>query len=162
MSHGLTVVALVLVTGSTLSAQTYPHGPGHVRPDSGKHHPHGPGHVRPDSATHTAMHARFHGTWTGTARSLAGSETRLAMTVIRDSARQVSVNFMAAETLRFGAAKDFALTGDKLTWTQELGGKTCKATAVLTPARSNAPEELKGSLACASDAITFSLRKNAE
>lgn len=162
MIRGLTVVALVLVAGSTLGAQPYSHGPGHVRPDSGKHHPHGPGHVRPDSATHAAMHARLHGSWTGTVRSQPGSETRLAMAVTRDSARQVAVNFTADQSLRFGASKDFAFTGDKLTWTQELGGKPCKATAIVTPAKASAADELKGTLACARDAITFSLRKNAE
>ena len=58
MIHGLSATALVLVFGSlSLQAQTYQHGPGHVRPDSGKHPPHGPGHVAPDSATHAAARA---------------------------------------------------------------------------------------------------------
>lgn len=158
MIRGLTMVALVLVTGTTVHAQTYSHGPGHVRPDSGKHHPHGPGHVRPDSA----MHARLHGSWAGVLRAHAGSESRLAMAVTRDTARQVAVTFTADQSMRLGVSKDFVLTGDKLTWTQDLGGKPCKATAVVTPAKANAPDELNGTMTCARDAMTFSLRKNAD
>lgn len=163
MIRGITVAALFLaVAVSPALAQTSRHGPGHVRPDSGKHHPHGPDHVRPDSATHAAMHARLHGSWAGTLRSHAGAEKPFAMAVTRDSVRQVAVSFTAEQAPRFGAAEDFALSGDKLTWTQDLAGAPCKAIAVVSAATSKAPAELKGTMTCDRDELTFSVRKKAD
>lgn len=162
MIRGLALAALFLVAGSAPTmAQARTHGAGHVRPDSGKHHPHGPGHIRPDSAQHAAMHARLFGSWTGTLSSHQGAPTRLSMSIGRDSMRSVSLNMNAEQPMRLGAAKDFAVNGDKLTWTQDLAGAPCRATAVVTAAKGSAPEELKGTMACERDEITFSLRKNA-
>jgi hypothetical protein len=51
------------------------------------------------------------------------------------------------------------MSGDKLQWTQDLAGTSCKATAVVSTATSLAPETIKGKMACEDRQMTFSLRK---
>ena len=162
MIRGLSATALVLVFGSlSLQAQTYQHGPGHVRPDSGKHPPHGPGHVAPDSATHAAMHARLLGSWHGTLQSLSGSSTELAMYFALDRSRNLSLKVVGAPATDFGTSKNVSLNGDKLSWTQAVAGKPCRALARLASDSLRA-EVLNVTVACDGDERTFFLRKNTE
>jgi hypothetical protein len=58
-----------------------------------------------------------------------------------------------------GTASDFTMTGDKLSWTQDLSGASCKATAVVTSAKPLGSEVMKGSMACKHGEITFTLHK---
>src|SRR5687768_9629622 len=113
-------VLFLVVASAPAVAQSRSHGPGHVRPDSGKHHPHGPGHVRPDSAQHAAVHALLVGSWTGTLHTHQGASAPLWMSVARDSMRSVWLSMKADQPQRLGAAKNFAVKGDRLSWTQEL------------------------------------------
>ena len=153
MIRSLAFAALFLVAGSVPSlAQKYLHGPDHVRP-GGNHPPHGPDHA--------AMHALLHGSWTGTLRSEEGVTSRLSMSVARDSTKSVSLSMTTEQPMRLGAVRSLAINGDKLTWTQELAGASCKATAVVSAATPHAPEEFKGVMACDQNEITFSLRKTA-
>lgn len=122
---------------------------------------HGPGHVRPDSATHAAMHALWHGDWTGTLRSHQGVTTGLSMSLAHDSSQTVSLTMRTDQPMRLGAARDIALKGDRLTWTQDLAGAPCKATAVVTAAGPRTPDEITGRMTCQRDQITFSARKTA-
>jgi hypothetical protein len=84
MIRRLVLTAAFLVAGAMpVLAQT--HSPPHAQA-----YPHGPGHVRPDSATHAAMHALLHGSWTGTLSSHQGVWTGLDMSVTHGSLRKVA------------------------------------------------------------------------
>lgn len=162
MIRGLTVAALLLAVGSTTAqAQANRHGPGHVRPDSGKHHPHGVGHVRPDSATHSAMHAALHGNWTG-ALSSRGVSTGMLLSVARDSLRGVTFTVTTDQSKRGGPASDLVVGRDgQLRWTQDLSGTRCKASAILNAATRSSPEALTGKMLCDGAESTFTLKKTA-
>jgi hypothetical protein len=147
----LTVSMLLVVTVPAL-AQT--HSGSHARG-----YPHGPGHVRPDSATHAAMHALLHGSWSGTLSSQHGVSSGLDMSVTHDSLRKVTLTMRTDRPIRAGAASDFAMNGDKLQWTQDLSGRSCKATAVLTTATAPAYETMSGKMACEDGEMTFLVRK---
>jgi len=160
MIRGLALTASFLLAGAMPAlAQTHSHGPGHVRPGAGQHQPHGPGHVRPDSGQHAAMHALLHGSWTGTFRSAHGLSSGLDMSVAHDSAHKMALRMSTDQPLRAGAASNFVMDGAKLIWTQDLSGKSCKATAVLTAATPLAPETMEGKMACEHGESSFTLRK---
>jgi hypothetical protein len=153
MIRGLALTVSLLVAGAGPAlAQT------HTRPH-GQGYPHGPGHVRPDSATHAAMHAALHGSWTGTLSSHRGDSSGLSLSVAHDSARKVLLTMRTDRPIHVGVGSDFMMHGDKLHWTQDLSGKSCKATAVLTTATPRAPEAIRGELACEDGEITFTLHK---
>lgn len=145
-------VSILLVGAAPALAQTHSHP--HPQP-----YPHGPGHVRPDSAAHAAMHARLHGSWTGTMSSYRGASSGLTLLVTHDSVRKVLLSMRADRTIQVGAASDFVMNGDKLLWTQEISGTSCKATAALTVATPLLPETMKGKMECEHGEITFSLHK---
>lgn len=152
MIRGLALTAALVLAGAVPAfAQT------HARPH-GQGHPHGPGHVRPDSATHAAMHARLYGSWTGTFRSLQGDSSAIDMSVAHDSLQKLILTMSTDRPIRAGAASGFVMNGDKLQWTQDLSGVSCKATAVLSAATSHVPE-MHGKMACEDSEITFSLHK---
>jgi hypothetical protein len=153
MIRGLAVTVSLLLAGTAPAlAQT------HTR-SHGQAHPHGPGHVRPDSATHAAMHARLHGSWTGTFKSHQGDSSAMDISVAHDSLRKVTLRVSTDRPTQTGTVSDFVMNGDKLSWTQELSGASCKATAVLSSATPLATEMMKGRMACEHGEITFTLHK---
>jgi hypothetical protein len=153
MIRGLALTASFLLVGAVPAlAQT------HTRPH-GQGHPHGPGHVRPDSATHAAMHARLHGSWTGTLTQHQGDSSLVHMSVAHDSLRNVTLRISTNKPTQVGTARDFVMTGDKLSWTQDLSGASCKATAVVTSATPLGSEVMKGTMACEHGEIAFTLHK---
>jgi hypothetical protein len=159
MIRRFALAALLVVTAfAPALAQTYRHGPDHVRPDSGKHHPHGPGHV-PDSAMHAAMHAMLHGSWAGTLTSSRGVSSAMSLSVSRDSARGIALTVSTAEPKRAGTARDLVMVGDTLRWTQDLSGVTCKASVLVTSVKAATPRALNGKLACDNVESTFTLKK---
>lgn len=121
-------------------------------------HPHGPGHVRPDSAHH-AMHAKLHGTWHGTLSSPHGGSSGLELSVLHDSAQNVSLTMSTDKPSRAGAARNLVMDGATLRWIQDLSGTACKASALLTAATPLAPETLEGKMACEAGEVTFTLLK---
>ena len=84
------------------------------------------------------------------------------MTVAHDSLQNATLTMRTDRPLQAGAASNVVMRGDKLQWTQDLSGKSCKATAVLISATPVAPGTMKGKLACDDGDITFSVRKKAE
>jgi hypothetical protein len=83
------------------------------------------------------------------------------MSVAHDSLRNVALRMSIDQPSRGGAASDVVMNGDKLQWTQDLSGVSCKATAVLTAATALVPEMLKGKMTCEDGEITFTLHKKA-
>ena len=155
MLRNLALTGSFLLAGATLAlAQTHP--PTHARA-----HPHEPGHVRPDSAQHAAMHALLHGVWKGTLRHQSGS-SGLDLSIGHDSAWKVVLRLSADQSIRAGAAGNFMIAGDTLSWTQELSGAPCKATARLSAATPLAPPKLEGTMACELGEVIFALHKKAE
>jgi hypothetical protein len=122
-------------------------------------YPHGPGHVPPDSATHAAMHAWLQGSWTGTLRSHDGVSSALDMRVTHDSLRNVMLMMKGDPQFHFGTAADFAMNGEKLQWTQNLSGRSCKATAVLSTFTPMTAGAITGELVCEDGDMTFSLHR---
>lgn len=145
-------VSFILVGAVPALAQTHP------RPHD-KGHPHGPGHVRPDSAEHSALHALLHGSWTGTLRSPQGVSSGLDLSVVYDSLRIATVQLRADKSIRVGGASHFTVTGDKLQWTQDVAGASCKATAVLNAATTLVAGVMEGKVACEDGESTFTLRR---
>jgi len=146
-------LTLCFIVAGAVPALAQTHSGSHARRDS-----HGPGHVRPDSDTHAAMH----GNWTGTLSSLQGVSSGLDMSIAHDSLRKVTLTLRTDRAMQPGPVRDIVLNGDKLQWTQDLSGASCKATAVLTAATKTVPETIKGKMACPDREMTFSLlRKTA-
>ena len=151
MIRGLALTALFLLAGA-VPALSQSHPPGHKRP------PHGPGHTPPDSAQH-AMHALLHGSWSGTLSSHHGVASGLNLSVAHDSLRKVTLRMSADQPARVGTARDLAIDGNKIHWTQEFSGASCKASAVLSSATASTPAKLDGKMACENGERTFSLLK---
>jgi hypothetical protein len=151
--RGLTLTVSLLLLGA-IPALGQTHSRAH-----GQGYPHGPGHVRPDSATHAAVHAALHGSWTGTFKSQLGNSNAMDMAVTHDSLRNVMLTMRTERPIQAGTASDVVMDGDKLQWTQDLSGKSCKATAVLRLATPLVPDLIKGTMACEHGDITFSLHK---
>jgi hypothetical protein len=122
-------------------------------------YPHGPGHIPPDPATHALMHALFHGSWTGTLSSQQGVASRLEMSFTQDSRRNVILATRADAALEVGTASDVMMDGNKLQWTQSLGGESCRATGILSARTPSTPEAIKGSMVCEAGEMTFLLHK---
>jgi hypothetical protein len=143
---------LALAAATPALAQTHP----------GSHegvYPHGPGHVRPDDATHDLMHALLHGSWTGTLSTQQGVSSALHMSISHDSRRKVILTMRAEQPIQVGAATNLIVNGDKLQWTQALGGASCKATGVLSAHTPSAADAIKGKMLCDDGELTFLLRK---
>ena len=153
MIRSLALSASLLLAGA-VPALAQAHPPSHAR-----WHSHAPGHVRPDSGRHAAMHALMSGSWKGTFSSPQGVSSGLELSVAHDSAQHVTFRMSTDQPIRAGAGSDFVMNGDKLHWTQELSGTSCKATAVLTAATPFAPALMEGKMACGHGEITFTLRK---
>lgn len=152
----------MLAMSAPAFAQATPPHPPHIRP----HLPGQPHHPL-DSAQHAALHALLHGLWSGHMNH-HGVSSGFDVTIAHDSAKNVMLNMHAAQSIRLGAASNFALNGEKLEWTQDVAGKSCKAAAALhsDPARAHnaAPStpqtpELNGTFSCADGEIRFTLRK---
>jgi hypothetical protein len=155
MIRRVALTASFLVAGA-MPALAQTHSPPHAQA-----YPHGPGHIRPDSATHAAMHALLHGSWTGTLSSRQGVSTGLDMSVTHDSLRKVTLALRTDRAMQAGPAMDLVLNGDTLQWTQDLAGTSCKATATLSHATAPSPDTIIGRIACEDRNMTFSLRKKA-
>ena len=156
MIRGLALTVSFLLAGAVSAAaqahprshpQTYPH-------DSSAHLP-------LDSAQHAALHALLHGSWEGTLSSPHGVSAGLHMSVLHDSLRNMILRMSTDQPIRAGAATDFTLKGDTVQWTQDLSGRPCKASAVVSAATPLVPELMKGKMACGDREIVFTLHKNA-
>jgi hypothetical protein len=146
-------VSFLAATAAPVIAQT--HSGSHA-----KRYPHGPDHVRPDSATHAAMHALLHGSWTGTLTSAQGASSEMAISVTRDSSKgHLAFTVSTARSKRGVAARDLVMRGDTLRWTQELAGTSCSASARVAPAGTRT---LNGRMVCGKDESTFTLQRKAE
>ncbi len=155
MVRGLALTASCLLLGA-MPALAQTHSPPHD-----KRYPHGPGHNRPDSATHAAMHALLHGSWTGAFWSTQGDSSTMHMWVAHDSLLRVALRMSTDQPRRVGDASDFAMNGNELHWTQDLSGASCKATAVVSSATASASRTMKGKMACEHGEITFALHRKA-
>lgn len=122
--------------------------------------PHGQsGHTPLDPAQHAAMHALFHGSWTGTSTSIEGVPTKLDLAVATDKQGKVALKMNADQSGRVGAASNVAFEGNSLQWVQTVSGTACKATAVVSAATPLVPETMKGTMTCERGEITFALQK---
>lgn len=162
MIRGVALTASFLLAGAVSAlAQThpYPHPP-HPYPHPWTHSHDRSGHVPLDSAQHAAMHPLLLGSWKGAFSSPQGVSSGLHLSVAHDSLRKVTLRMSTDRSIRAGAASNLATNGDKLHWTQDLSGTSCKATAVLTAATPLVPEMMKGRMACEDgEEITFILQK---
>ena len=152
MSRHLFLTASLLVVAA---------GPAMSQTHAGSHErrPHGPGHVRPDSATHAAMHALFHGSWSGTLTSSHGITSMMELSVARDSVLGVVMKVNADKGKR-ASASDLILGEDKqLRWTQEVSGTKCKASAALSVATKTSREALIGRMSCDGVESSFTLQR---
>ena len=155
MTRGLALSASLLLAGA-IPALGQAHPGSHAQP-----YPHGPGHVRPDSAHHAVMHALLHGSWKGTFSSAQGVSSRLDLSVTPNSMPGVTLRMSPDQPLRAGAASNLMMEGAKLHWTQDVSGAACQASAVVTAATPQTPDVMEGKLACEHGEISFTLRKTA-
>ena len=119
---------------------------------------HPPGHTPPDSATHAALHALMHGSWTGVVAA-PNAEGRALMQEVKPQGQMTFV-FRADDTDE-RSASNFAIRGDTLQWTQQLKYKTCTASTLLS-AVARTPETIAGTMVCDHDNLPFKLQKKAD
>ncbi len=156
MVRSLTLTASLLLAGTTqVLAQGHSHTPPHPPI------PHGPGHVRPDSADHAAMHAPLHGSWTGTMRTPQGDSATARLSVAFDSAQSLAISLAADQPFRIGPASHFVVQAGNLSWTQEVSGRPCRATALVHGPAGPAPGTMDGRMTCPNGDMTFTLHKTA-
>jgi hypothetical protein len=154
MTRPVCLFASVLLAGSvTMFAQshdqTHPQGRSH---DQSSHGP-------IDPQLHATMHALI-GTWTGTIASDSGpAKVRLTA---NDVGGRVALKLALDSPLDAGAAKDVALSGDTVRWTQALGETSCTASASLKDINAKPSGRLKGTLACDKGKMAFALEKAKE
>lgn len=123
------------------------------------HPEHYPGmHPEIDPAQHAVLHALMHGTWAGSFNSPHGTGA-LDLAIVHDSILKTMKVTLSADHLAIGAAKDFALKGDTLRWTQDVSGSSCKASALVSAATPKAPDTIQGTMACEQGDVSFTLRK---
>ena len=117
--------------------------------------PHDPSHMTMDSASHAALHALIHGTWTGTLQTAHGT-SGLELSVLHDSLMKEAMRMTSDRPARSGVASNMSVRGDTLRWTQDLSGTVCTASAVVN---ATLPDQLKGRMTCGTDEATFTLHK---
>jgi hypothetical protein len=147
---GVTTLLLFAGAGSALAqAHESPYG---------KAHP--PGHVRPAGAHHAAVHALIHGTWTGAMQSPRGASHGLDLAVAHDSLRGIMLT-LSSGSIPAAEPRDLKVSGDTLSWTQDLAGTSCAAAAVVRNATQETPAIMKGTMTRADGKSTFTLLKKA-
>ena len=143
------IVSFFLVGSVSALAQSHPQHPGR---------PHGPDHVRPTSLTHEQVHGLL-GNWHGTSSSAGHDAQKLHLAVSADKEGKVTFKMNASPVIGIGAARDLAMEGNTIQWTQDVSGTPCKARAVLTPATATLTETMKGAMTCQQGEIAFELQK---
>jgi hypothetical protein len=86
----------------------------------------------------------------------------MTLSVAHDSLQVSRLQVTMDAGVRAAVARDVAIDGAKLAWTQDLAGGACKGSAVLTAPTPSAPETMQGSIVCESGETTFILRKASE
>ena len=124
--------------------------------------PHDPAsHPPMDPALHAALHARLVGNWSGAITAADATSTKLQMAIASGKEGEMTLRLTADRSLKAGAASEVALDGHGLHWTQNLTGKSCKATATLEAAAAHhGTDTMKGTMTCGQQEMMFALQKN--
>jgi hypothetical protein len=148
-------IALLVAASAQAFAQGHPTS--HPMPSS---HDHGK-HTPADSAAHAAMHALLHGSWSGVLTSSGGTTSPMTLSIALDSVQRLTVTTTAGDHGRAHAAHDVVVERNELRWTEQVAGKSCKATATLPSADSKASDTLAGKVSCDDGERSFALRRTA-
>jgi hypothetical protein len=117
-------------------------------------------HQPPDSAHHAVLHALMSGLWSGSFGSPHGDSSGMSITLAHDDTlRRMSFTLAIDPPFVAGPSTDLSISALRLRWTQDLSGNSCEATAVVTPATSDAPDTMKGRITCEHGALDFTLYK---
>lgn len=130
-------------------------------------------HAALDSAHHAAIHALLAGNWHGTLSALHGDSSGFDLSIVHDSLHKLVIAMGtdhgamgtdhgamgAAYAMHPGAPRDFAIDGDKVSWTQDVSGSPCRVTAVLSAGTAPTPGALKGKMTCDNREMAFTLQK---
>jgi hypothetical protein len=155
MARTVGLIASLLLAGPvTMLAQS--HDQTHAQ---GRHHDQS-SHDPIDPQLHAAMHELI-GTWTGPITS-DGGPAQIHLTAANDVDGRLTLTLASNASLRVGAARDVALSGYTVRWTQALGDASCAATASLKDVTARPSGKLKGTLACDGGKMTFALDKAKE
>jgi hypothetical protein len=112
-----------------------------------------------DPAVHAAMHAHMLGSWSGTLGSTEANPMALHLAIASNKRGKMTIKLTTDPAMKAGTASDVTLDAQGLHWKQALSDTSCKATAVLEAATHDAPETLKGTMACDHGGVAFALHR---
>ena len=104
-----------------------------------------------------ALHAIFHGNWTGIVTAPQGGR---ALTQDASARGQMMFALPTPDAMKANPSA-FAFHGDTLQWTQQLKDRTCMATLLLSAVR-EARETIAGTMVCDHDNLAFKLQRKAD
>lgn len=108
----------------------------------------------PALAQHTtSADDKIVGRWEGSYTSDHAPPGGFNMIVTKDTALKATIDMTAGDKPLPTRVTEFKVAGNDVTWTQELMGMSCKATAVL------AADTLRGETSCQHGAVSFVLRR---
>src|SRR5262249_683118 len=152
MARTVGLIASLFLAGSvTMFAQSHDQiHPQSLRHDQSSHDP-------IDPRLHATMHALV-GTWSGTIASDSGP-AKMHLTATNDVDGRLTLKLGSDSSMHVGAARDVALNGNIVRWTQALGDASCTATASLKEVNAKPSERLKGTLSVEGGTTAFALEK---
>jgi hypothetical protein len=95
----------------------------------------------------------FVGEWEGTYQTNHGPGGSMSMRIAKDSIWKATAEVLSGSQAMPTRITNVSVEGNTITWTQELMGMSCKASAVVDGA------ELKGTTACEHGSMTMVMRK---
>ena len=97
--------------------------------------------------------ARVVGTWEGTVE-LQGQKGGMELTVARDSVWRATMEFHVDHPFPAVPLRDFRVTGDTVSWTNDLMASLCHSSALLEKG-----DRMSGQMVCGERTLAFSLAK---
>jgi hypothetical protein len=95
----------------------------------------------------------FVGEWEGTYQTDHGPGGSMSMRIAKDSIWKATAEVLSGSQAMPTRVTNVSVEGNTITWTQELMGMSCKASAVLDGT------EMKGTTACEHGSMTMVMRK---
>ena len=146
-----------------MQSHTHAHGHSAAMHDSlmklHGHAPHDTLMVAHHHAMMTAIANELVGKWSGTLLTSPSSPSHMQISIARDSSWRAALSIGTGATQHAATATNVRVVGPMITWTQNLEGKQCVASAMLAVQEAHPDGTLNGTLACGGDIRSFSARK---
>jgi len=107
----------------------------------------------PKAGAASAKPTNFVGEWEGAYQTSHGPNGPMSMRISKDSTWKATAELVSGSQTIPSSITDVAVDGNTMTWTQEVMGMSCKASAAIDGS------DLKGTTDCGHVSMTFALKK---